>query len=338
MCSGPVQKRPCQGERPHQFAREAAVRHGPVPFEEGNRMKRTAPLSRIFLVVLAAAMAVVPVVAFQVTTTTPRFEGKVIVDPSATLNSVPVKAQELNQGTSLRSAWDLFTGMYGEGWDITVDSRSGVPLLVQGQGIPWIPGSGNSLQSAAAPTIDGISDSLRTFARQHQMLFSTNADEMELNRAGSGQVSSDLWVVTYDRRVGGVPVAGDTYVFYIGHGNLITFGANRWGAINLSAVPSIPATEAFMHLTNYMGLTANDRLTVYDAGSLQFTPLPAAGSDETSYGGPVGNGYDVALTYRISFHVNDEAPTWVALVDAHSGRVLALEDDNDYAHVTAGHL
>src|SRR5262249_33897673 len=150
------------------------------------------------LVVLAAAMAIVPVVAFQVTTTTPRFEGKVIVDPSATLNSAPVKAQELSQG-SLRSAWDLFTGAYGDRWDITVDSRSGVPLLVQGQGIPWIPGSGNSLESAVAPTIDGISDSLKTFVRQHQMLFSTNADEMELNRAGSGQVSSDLWVVTYDR-------------------------------------------------------------------------------------------------------------------------------------------
>ena len=64
-------------------------------------MKRTAPLSRIFLVVLAAAMAVVPVAAFQVTPTAPRFEGKVIQDPSATLNSAPVPAKELKAGTML---------------------------------------------------------------------------------------------------------------------------------------------------------------------------------------------------------------------------------------------
>src|SRR4030095_14386212 len=173
--------------------------------EEGNRMKRTAPLSRIFLIVLAATMGVVRVAAFQVAPTTPRFEGKVIHDPSASLNSAPVPAKELAQGSSLRSAWDLFTSQYGEGWDITVDSRSGVPLLVQGQGIPWIPGSGNSLQSAVAPTVDTISDSLRTFMRGHASLFATNVDEMELNRAGSGQVNQDLWAINYQRTVSGIP-------------------------------------------------------------------------------------------------------------------------------------
>src|SRR5215813_13909736 len=192
-------------------------------FEEGNRMKRTAPLSRIFLVVLAAAMAVVPVAAFQVTPTAPRFEGKVIQDPSATLNSAPVPAKELKAGTAVRSAWDLFTSQYGDGWDITVDSRSGVPLLVQGQGIPWIAGSGNTLSDAASPTVDSLSESIKTFVRHNAVLFSTNADEMVLNRAGSGQMNKDLWTIVYQRQVGGVPVSGDTYVFYIGHGNLITF-------------------------------------------------------------------------------------------------------------------
>ena len=240
-------------------------------------MKRNAPLSRIFLVVLAASMAIVPVTAFQVATTSPRFEDKVVQDPSATLNSAPVSEKDLSQGTALRSAWNLFTSQHGEGWDITIDTRSGVPLLVQGQGIPWIAGSGNSLQDASAVTVDGLSESLKTFVRNNPMLFLTNADEMVLNRAGSGQMNKDLWLVTYQRQVGGVPVSGDTYVFYIGHGNLITFGANRWGAVNASPIPSIPATEAFMHLTNYMGLSEKDRLTVLDAGSLQFTPVAASG-------------------------------------------------------------
>jgi hypothetical protein len=69
-----------------------------------------------------------------------------------------------------------------------------------------------------------------------------------------------------------------------------------------------------------MGLSDHDSLTVLDAGSLQFTPTAAGRSSETVYEGPVGGGYDAALTYRVSFRVGDEAPTWVGLVDAHSGR------------------
>jgi glutaredoxin len=41
----------------------------------------------------------------------------------------------------------------------------------------------------------------------------------------SGQITPDLWQVQFDRTVSGVPVARDGYVFYVGHGNLISFGA-----------------------------------------------------------------------------------------------------------------
>src|SRR5439155_18101664 len=133
---------------------------------------------------------------------------------------------------------------------------------------------------------------------------------------GLRQMNADLWLGNYQRKVAGVPVSGDTFVFYVSHGNLISFGASRWGRITTSPVPSIPPTEAFAHLANYMGITDHDQLTVFDAGSLVFTPLAAPGSADDSYGGPVGGGYDAALTYRISFQVGSEAPTWEALVDA----------------------
>src|SRR5204862_4699769 len=102
--------------------------------------------------------------------------------------------------------------------------------------------------------------SFKGFVRNNAALFAINADELELNRAGSVQMNSDLWLVNYQRKVAGVPVSGDTLVFYVSHGNLISFGASRWGRITTSPVPSIPPTEAFAHLANYMGLTDQDPL------------------------------------------------------------------------------
>ena len=42
----------------------------------------------------------------------------------------------------------------------------------------------------------------------------------------------------------GVPVTGDRYVFSIGHGNLIAFGASRWSKVTGDTKPSISANEA----------------------------------------------------------------------------------------------
>ena len=250
-------------------------------------MKRTAPLLRIFLAVLAAVMAVAPVAAFQVARTAQRFEGKVVHDPSATLNAIPLPAKDLEQGSALRAGWDLFRSEYGDGWDITVDGRSGVPTLVQGQGIPWIPGSGNSLQSSAAVNIDGLSDSIKGFMRRHATLLATNVDEMELSRTASGEMGGELWTVVYDRKVNNIPVLGDTYVFYIGHGNLISFGSQRWGSITPARFPPSrrprPSRTCELH-----GAAETEPSTVYDAGTLVLPRWRPPAPTSVAYNGGIG--------------------------------------------------
>ena len=87
-----------------------------------------------------------------------------------------------------------------------------------------IPGSGNSLQSADRITLPMLESLVRDFMGKNADLLMAADEELVLNQA-SGQVTPDLWQVQFGRVVSGIPVARDGYVFYIGHGNLISFGA-----------------------------------------------------------------------------------------------------------------
>src|SRR5262249_50006699 len=144
--------------------------------------------------------------------------------------------------SSMRSAWSGFKGSHGE-WDIHVDARSGAPILVQGQGIPFIPGSGNSLQSDERVTLPMVESLVRDFIGKNADLLMATDEELVLNEA-SGQITPDLWQVQFSRVVSGIPVARDGYVFYIGHGNLISFGAIRWSKITTDANPTLTDAAA----------------------------------------------------------------------------------------------
>lgn len=50
-------------------------------------------------------------------------------------------------------AWKTFLVRYGKLWDLSIDHRSGRPDLIQGQGIPWVPGDGNGLGAEALQAI-----------------------------------------------------------------------------------------------------------------------------------------------------------------------------------------
>jgi hypothetical protein len=47
----------------------------------------------------------------------------------------------LSLPAALAGGWSAFKAANGAAWDIYLDARSGAPQLVQGQGIPLIPGS-----------------------------------------------------------------------------------------------------------------------------------------------------------------------------------------------------
>src|SRR5262245_19662570 len=280
-------------------------------------------------------LAVFASFAFQVPETPGRFDAVAIQDPSTTVIPASLEIDSVRLPLSMRSAWSGFKGANGPEWDIYVDARSGAPVLVQGRGIPLIPGSGNSLQSADRMTLPALEKIVRDFVGKNAALLMASDDELILNKA-SGQLTPDLWEVQYDRVVSGIPVAREGYVFYVGHGNLISFGAIRWSKITTDANPSLDAAAAREILTTYMGVKDQDVTAFEDPGTLLFEPLAASGTSEGDFSGAVGTGYQTALVWRIELQVTGELGPWTDLVDAHTGRFLALESDLKNAQAKGG--
>src|SRR5262245_48567813 len=231
---------------------------------------------------ILSLLAAVSSFAFQRPETPDRFDAVAIQDPSTTVIPASLEVDSARLPLSMRSAWSGFKGANGQDWDIHVDARSGAPLLVQGQGIPFIPGSGNSLQSDDRVDLPMVESLVREFMSRNAGLLMAVDGELVLNDA-SGQITPDLWQVQFNRVVSGIPVDRDGYVFYIGHGNLISFGAIRWSKITTDAHPTFTAAAARTILTGYMGIKPAEEVTFVDPDSLLFEPMAAAGTGEGDF-------------------------------------------------------
>ena len=296
-------------------------------------MKHSARTWRAAVGVSVALLLVTAsqVVAFQVRPPSSRFDALVIDDPAPSLDVATTPAASLPPTEPLRGAWDAFRASHGQAWSVYLDRRSGAPLLVEGRGIPW--------PIAKGATVASIAASLRTFVAGRQTLLLAENAELILDPAASGPLSPDVWQIVFNRAIAGVPVLGERYVFTLGHGNLISFGAPRWSRIDASPFPDIDAAEALVRLTAYLGLKTGDGVTVLDKGSLQLIPLRAEGARAASggaYAGPVGAGYGSALVWRLALHVDGEPGTWEARIDAHNGAIRSFGDINDYAQAKGG--
>ncbi len=254
-----------------------------------------------------------------------RFDALAFQDPAAFIDVAATPVGSLPAGDTVRAGWDGFRATYGRDWSIYLDRRSGAPLLAEGNGIPWPGTKGATVASLAA--------SLRPFAAARRSLLLADDSELVLAPAASGELSDDVWQIVFDRAVAGIPVEGERYLFTIGHGHLVSFGAPRWSRIDASPVPDLTAAEAQERLAGYMNLTAADAVSVVEPPELMFVPLRASGP---RYAGPVGSGYSSALVWRMAVRVEGVDGTWLARVDAHSGAIRSFADESRYVRVKGG--
>jgi len=290
-----------------------------------NLRRPAAAITFVVLVALSTGAAL----AFQARPKTGRFDPLVVEDPSASIDVATAPVGSLPSSEPLRTGWERFRSLSGGSWSIYLDRRSGAPLLVEGRGIPWNVGP--------APTLESLADSLRAFIGTNRTLFLADDAELVFDRAGSARLSADAWQIVFSRAIAGVPVSGERYVFTIGHGNLVSFGAPRWTRIDTAPFPELSPEEALDRLYGYMGVTASDKIEVLEKGNLELIPLRAGPPPGAAgYTGPLGAGYASALVWRVSVRVDGEPGTWVALVDAHTGGVRSFVDRNDYARVKGG--
>jgi fibronectin type 3 domain-containing protein len=284
----------------------------------------------IFLLIGATALG------FQERQEPSRFDLLVIHDPSVTVGVATLSVDSLASTDPHRIAWDSFKSTHGPEWKIYLDGRSGVPMLVEGQGIPWMDKSGESMLDGSPANVETLEVSLRKFVSQNAAIFLTRDDELVLNRDASLRLTPEVWLITFDRMAEGIPVRGNRYVFTISHGNLVSFGAPRWSRITTNPTPSLGADQALQQLYQYMQLNGDEGIELVNYGDLLFLPLGVIGTTEAPYNGLIGDGYDSALVWHFALRVAGEPGTWVGMVDAHSGNILSFYDDNKYAQVKGG--
>jgi hypothetical protein len=238
-----------------------------------------------------------------------------------------------------------FHAAAGPSWNVWIDRRSGAVALVEGQGLPWIPGA-NSLDPSqvrgsgpgGAFTAADMEARARALMTQYPNLFLVPPSQLVLDAAASHAFGDrgQFWNVAFRQVIGGVPVDGALVVFRVSHGNLVQFGVDR--AIPASAgiagvTPALTAAQAKTALGTFLGgLLSGDRFV--DAGKLEWVQRGTA--DEVGYTGPIGAGWEPALVYRFLFTREGSLGTWLALVDAIHGEVLRFVDANDYASVLRG--
>ncbi len=128
------------------------------------------------------------------------------------------------------------------------------------------------------------------------------------------------------RRIAGVPVRDSFLTAVLNHGNLVLFGARHWGRIDTSTRPALAADAARArleaHLTHHRSVAERRR------PELVLLPL-AAGRDRRDVA--PGDGYRFRLAWRLAPVFAGDPGRWEALVDAHSGELLAFHDTNRYA-------
>jgi hypothetical protein len=285
-------------------------------------------MTTVFALVLGSASAVF---ALKVPEPGGRFDALVIEDPVGPLDVATTPLSALPANENARVGWERFRATHGPEWRIHLDRRSGAPLLAEGKGIPWAVAEGATVESIAA--------SLRPFiARNRALLVAENA-EMVLDTDGSA-ITPEITEITFKRVVAGVPVAGDRYLFTIGRGKLMSFGAPRWSRIDADPTPDIDGPGAVDRLSTYMGLTPADAVEIVVQPTLEFIPLraggPSTGHGHGPFAGPLGTGYTSALVWRVALRVAGDMGTWLALIDAHSGTIRSFTDDNKYAQAKGG--
>ena len=289
---------------------------------------------RIAFAVFVALLTVTAnsVLALQVRARSSRFDALVVDAPTQSLDVATTPLASLEAADRVRGAWQGFRAAHGPSWSVYLDRRSGAPLLVAGQGIPWPVG--------AEATVESIADSLRPFIEGNRALLLADRAELVLDRDASGQPAPDVWQIAFGRAVAGVPVDGQRYVFTLGHGNLTAFGAPRWSRIDVSPFPDIGSSEAWELLSSYMGLDAADRVKIVNKWGLRLIPVRATGphaeTPGAAYTGPVGGGYGSALVWRVALTVDGEPGTWEAQIDAHTGAIRSFNDTNLYARAKGG--
>jgi hypothetical protein len=196
---------------------------------------------------------------------------------------------------------------------------------------PLIPGDGvgNQLTWDGLGTPGGdlsavVADRFLAWVAEHSSMLRIDPAELSL-RVGVHE-NGRLIQIHGAREVGGIPVRGAGVGASLKAGNLVLFGADKWGDLDLDLQPALSAAAARERLAGYVAPESwtGER----DAAHLEILPLAVAGD--------FGEGYTHRLVWVLTPDFPDVLANYEALVDAHSGEVVAFRDTNHYERQVKG--
>ncbi|OGF68079.1 MAG: hypothetical protein A2Y62_19690 [Candidatus Fischerbacteria bacterium RBG_13_37_8] len=248
------------------------------------------------------------------------------------ISQTNIPLQQIIDKLQNRIEWQSFITANKGGY-IYIDPRSGRPSSIT-YVFPMIPGTGenNAITLATLEHSLGyqvteinervVEDIVTAFLRRHAALLAINLDEIEHMRNTS--VTDFLWQVYIKRQVNGIPVRDANIVMTINHGNLVVWGLEKWGDVDINLVPSISKDNAINAGMSYIGgQLATDTFTA--TPHLEIIPVSSSGN------GLLGEDYDHRLVWAFAFKRDGFVNNWELLVDAHTGQVISMRDLNLYA-------
>ncbi len=237
-------------------------------------------------------------------------------------------AEPSGAGDAVRS----FVRRHGGQWTFSIDRRTERFSLIQGSGIPLIPGSGNDLGPETLVelqppdgeiTLGALQPRVRAFIEANADLLLPTRGELVLDPVSSMiRDRGRLISFNFEWRVDGIPVEGARVFVRINSGNITQAGAPLVGPIDIETRPSLGAGQAEALLLAYSGDAEAARLV----GDAQLVIVPVDG----------GGGLDHRLQWKIVYRIQGRIETWEGRVDAHSGEVVAFRDVNWYARAVGG--
>lgn len=249
--------------------------------------------------------------------------------------------------TAVNAGWSKFLQEHGKQWEITLDRRSGRPDLIQGQGVPWIPGKGNTVtdhdlsvyghRAGSAIDLDLLAILATEFMNANPELLRVDLDQLRYSREGS--YLNDWYAsIRFEQVVNGVPVRKSHVYFRINHGNLIQFGTHLYAPVTITTTPSITSGQALVTVLDYLSAKIPGRIVLEDEIELVLIPVAAEADCRAGepYSGIVGQGYSHKLAYVMLIASDFCSVSWRAIVDAHTGAIVILEDDRKFGTVQGG--
>ena len=239
--------------------------------------------------------------------------------------------------------WEAFRQARTGDWSADVDKRTGKVNYVEGAGIPWIPGRGNTLGAgelkALSPngTVDlaVMERAARAFLPEVADMLGVDPSELVLNQGASAHPAGHVWFVDFDVVRDGMKVEGAHVVFRVNNGNLVQFGSENLPPAGARAprasVAKAAARQALGDLIG--GFLPGDRWV--DKGSLHLMPANVVDESEAEGYRP-GQGRGLQLLWEFTFKRAGEPGTWRGRVDAQSGEVVEFLDVNHYGTATGG--